>query len=347
MAKKRKTLPADFRDLLETGDLAALQAVFDKCELDARGGYSKTTALGFADCPDDLARWLVGQGLDVDTSSLRDQRTPLHERASGWRSIAVLIELGADVNVRDSQGSTPMHAAAMVPHNLEALISGGAEVDPVARRSTPLRSALISCENAQIAMVAESAAVLIAAGAAIPDDASELVTQIGTRLEFARSKFNPDFIEETDAGLRRLYELFDVEPVPRRLTHDGTSRIEVDATDTKGQYAELWALLVPVSGPATIVQGEVLRLAGKLSREIDGNGSINWNNDFRSMTDALGVHLASGKPVDNLDELAPMLGRIRTGNAPQADLACVRESAVAWVLGNPDPTPLPTPSYAH
>ncbi len=241
-----------------------------------------------------------------------------------------------------------MHAAVTRPHHLELLIASGAEVDPVYNHGiTPLRAGLISCSNAGIPRVAQSAAVLLAAGAAVPDDATELVTRIGTNLEFARSKFNPDFIEETDAGLAQLYELFDVAPVPGRVTHEGTSRIQVTTTDVDSRYDELWTLLVPVSGPAANVQGEALRLVGQISREIAGNGSINWNNDFRAMTDAIGVHLASGRPVANLDELAPTLKRIRTGGADAADLRSMKDAAVTWILANPDPTLLPTPSYRH
>jgi hypothetical protein len=50
MAKKRKTLPKDFEELLKKGDLEELKAVFDKYELDARGGYAKETALAYDRC---------------------------------------------------------------------------------------------------------------------------------------------------------------------------------------------------------------------------------------------------------------------------------------------------------
>ena len=56
MAKaKRKTLPEDFESRLEKGTMAELKAVFDICEIDARGGYGKQTALAFDRCPDELA----------------------------------------------------------------------------------------------------------------------------------------------------------------------------------------------------------------------------------------------------------------------------------------------------
>lgn len=62
MARKRKTLPKNFNELIEAGDITALQEVFTMCELDAYGGYSKTTALSFFNVPDELVRWLVEQG---------------------------------------------------------------------------------------------------------------------------------------------------------------------------------------------------------------------------------------------------------------------------------------------
>lgn len=71
---------------------------------------------------------------------------------------------------------------------------------------------------------------------------------------------------------------------------------------------------------------------------------MNWDGSFRAMTDAIGALLASGNPVANLDELAPRLKQIRTGDAEDADLRSVREAAVAWVLANPDPLPPLTPS---
>ena len=57
MAKK-KLLPKNFDELLEKGDLNALKAVFDTCEVDARGGYDKQPAIAFDLCPDELVRWL-------------------------------------------------------------------------------------------------------------------------------------------------------------------------------------------------------------------------------------------------------------------------------------------------
>ena len=58
---KSQTLPRDFEKLLKREDLTTLKKVFDTCSLDAVGGYARSTALAFADCPDELAAWLVSQ----------------------------------------------------------------------------------------------------------------------------------------------------------------------------------------------------------------------------------------------------------------------------------------------
>ncbi len=81
MAKaKRKTLPKDFGELLKSADLEALKAIFDNVDLDARGGVFKQCTLAFNDCPDDLSRWLVEQGADVNCGDSYSE-TPLHARA--------------------------------------------------------------------------------------------------------------------------------------------------------------------------------------------------------------------------------------------------------------------------
>src|SRR5690349_5635643 len=150
---RRKTLPKDFGELLATADLATLQAVFERCDLDARGGYAKQTALAFDECPDPLARWLVSQGADlgaVDTWG----NTPLHRRARTWPSnIAVLLELGADVNADTTSIGTPLHAAADSKHagNARLLLAHGARVDARNRGGlTPLEVALRGCTNAEL-----------------------------------------------------------------------------------------------------------------------------------------------------------------------------------------------------
>ena len=367
MARKRKTLPEDFEAILQSGDLAAMQAVFDGCELDARGGFAKQVALAFADCPDELARWLVAQGLGVDTP---DQYglSALHARAGHWRGdIAILLELGADPQ-RDPGSGTPLHRAAQV-HNLEAarrLLDHGARIDARnAQGLTPLGSALQQCSNAKLGTMAPMAELLLAAGAKSgagkpgllgqlfggkaqteADDPAlkAMVRKLGETFEFHRAGFNPDSVAAASAGLDRLYALFGVEPVPRRELHAMDAPIRASAAGWQDRHAELWQALVPGKGAAPSVQGEVIRISGRIAHELDGNGGINWDDDYRRMADAWLAHVGSGTalPAAQLAEAVRLVSAIKSKRG-NPDRMC--ELAVAWVDANPQPAALAPPDY--
>ncbi|MGW7532558.1 ankyrin repeat domain-containing protein [Amycolatopsis sp. NPDC054798] len=351
--RKRKTLPKNFDEMLTSASLAELQAVFARTELDAHGGYGKETALGYLDCPDELVVWLVSQGLDVDAA---DQygKTPLWTRAARGEAaqIPLLLSLGAELERPHSLHGTPLHGAAshQRPATVRVLIEHGANVHVTIGENpgrTPLMSGLRNTSNIGIAGMAETAALLLKAGAAVTDQAREQVRRIGTDFEFHREGFNPDYLAETDAGLRELYRLFDVEPIPPRLTHDGSSPITVPDGTWQEQHRLLWELLVPSSGAAKTVQGEAIRLTGKVAREVLDNGSGNWDRDFRAMTDTLPGYLASGTPLPDteLREAQALAKSTRSGNGTDEELARLSELAVAWVRLNSTPLPLASPSY--
>ena len=111
MGKKRKTLPSNFNELVKTEDISSLKEVFRLCEWDARGGYSKGTALSFRQIPDEMVRWLVEQGADINAAD-KYKRTPLHAQAATWSgNIPLFLELGADLEALDYQNETPLHSA--------------------------------------------------------------------------------------------------------------------------------------------------------------------------------------------------------------------------------------------
>jgi hypothetical protein len=126
---------------------------------------------------------------------------------------------------------------------------------------------------------------------------------------------------------------------------DGAVPITVSATLWQEQFQELWNLLVPNAGNAETEQGEVIRLAGKLTREILDNGSVNWDADFRSMADALTAYPASRMAVADGGELAALRKIVRVGHGDKPTLYRLTELAVAWVLANPYPVPLRDPPY--
>lgn len=349
--RKRKTLPKNFGELLSSASLAELQAVFRRTELAARGGYGKETAIGFLECPDELIVWLVEQGLDVDAANQYGE-TPLWTRAARGAAaqIPLLLSLGADIERPRAHSGTPLHGAAgrQRPETVRVLIEHGANVHATIDGKpgrTPLLHGLRLTENIGIAGMAETAALLLEAGASVPDEARELVRRIGAKFEFHRPNFSRDLLDATDAGLHELYRLFDVEPVPPRLIHDGTSPIAVPDGTWQKQHDHLWELLVPPSGAAKTVQGEAIRLSGKVAHEILDNGSINWDHSFRAMADALPACFASGTPLPELQEAQTLAKRIRSGNGTDDELARLSELAVAWVRLNPTPLPMTSPDY--
>jgi len=106
----------------------------------------------------------------------------------------------------------------------------------------------------------------------------------------------------------------------------------------------LWQLLVPAQGAAATLQGEIIRLSGRISHEIEGNGGINWDADFDRMVDAALVILASGQalPAADLHEAAALARELRGRNGDTARLA---RMAVEWVRLNPVPFALGVVGY--
>lgn len=291
----------------------------------------------------------VEQGADLAAGDSYGD-TPLHSRARNWRqNIEILIELGADVNHDASGRGTPLHNAADSgkAENVRTLLAHGAHVDPLNDGDqTPLEYALLRCSNAGIEQMAKVAELLIAAGARRSAEAQGYVTRIGESFEFHRGNFNAKSLPATSAALEKLYTLFDVTPVPRRAMHDGKSPIVAKAERWQDQHQELWELLVPSSGAADTVQGEVVRIAGRIANELDGNGGGNWDAGFRQMADAFLAHVGSGNPLPDtaLTEAGEVVVELkRKGDDPWR----LCKLAVEWVALNPEPVKLPPPPYTR
>lgn len=354
MAKrKRVTLPKNFKEIVEAGDIEMLKAVYNQCELYATydGRYGMNTALHYYGIPCELVRWLVEQGLDVNIENYYG-RTPLYEQTTiGSDTVKVLFELGADIEKPDRYGNRPLHNATRYfrTDTVRFLVENGANIYAENdMNQTPLASSLAVCSNDNIPKMAEISAVLLEAGAKVTSDMVERVRQIGEEFEFHREAFNKDYLAETDAGLKRLYTLFGVAPIAKRQMHDGVSPIIVEDGSWEKQYEALWNLLVPSRGAAKTVQGEVIRITGRVRDELYRNGGANWDKNYRKMLNALLTYFASGEALSESElEVAKRLISSIHAKGDDEDSITDRlcELSVLWVLLNPNPFLLSKPDY--
>ncbi len=346
MAKKRKTLPKNFNELLENSDIQELIAVFDKCEIEARGGYSKGIALSFEECPHELAKWLLEQGTDIEAVDNYGY-TPLQSRSSHWKgNIKSLIDLGADINAHNRKG-TPLHCAVSNhrSENVKILLEHGAEIDvltdygygPDGKDCSELEVTLMACNNRDIKDALEITKLLLAAGAKRTDRMKKSITEMGKKLEAYRPDSHDEYFEEMSIAMDEFYQLFEVEPVAKKIVYDGTSPIEVKSSTWQKQHEELWTMLVPNSGTAKTVQGEVIRITGKVARELLDNGGVNWDTEYKKMVDAYFSYVQQEDKLSEIDleELSVIVDEVKKGNATNTYV--MSELGVKWVLQNPNP----------
>ena len=350
-AAKLKKLPKDFPQLLQASpfDLEAVKAVFARCAIDARGGYMEETALMMSGCTVELAHWLVAQGADVNAVD-KYGNTALHAWSRRvWKTlpVALLLELGCQADARDKEGLTPLHCAAD-GKNLEAvrtLLAHGVECNAVDQNQhTPLEYALLRASNLDLPRLAPVAEALLQAGATVSSKARDYTRKLATTFDFHRAKLDAALLQAGSSALDTLCGLLSVEkPVPRRL-HDGSEAITVNASSWQKQHAELWQLLVPSSGPAKTVQGEVIRISGRIGDELQRNGGCNWDTHYDAMAEALLGHVQTQVALseEELRELRAAVKSLRREDASNATLARL---SVAWVLKNPTPVTLSKPTY--
>ncbi|MDE6598342.1 MAG: ankyrin repeat domain-containing protein [Clostridia bacterium] len=344
MAKKRKTLPKDFKAIVESGDFEAFKKVFDVCEINAYyNDLYKRTALFFNEATEEMLLWLLENGANVN-QKIEYGITPLHDAAGRFNGkLQFFIDHGSDVMAESNNRLTPLHYAAdPCPKldNIKILLQNGADINAKGgyNGATPLDYMLMRCENYHINFVADAAEFLIDAGAIISDLSKKCVKRIGENFEFIRDRYDPDGIEEADRGLGKLYKLFGVPAVPKRVVNDGKTLIEVKSSGWRAQYKELWQMLVPGSGKAKLLQGEVIRITGKISHEILDNGGANWCGDFRKMLDALSVYLRRNNSLNDEDlNEADKLIKAIDAYSENEELDRLCELSVKWIIQNPEP----------
>jgi ankyrin repeat protein len=355
MAKAlKKRLPKNFEDILKealvSGNMTKAQAVFETCDINARGGYGEATALMMSECSPTLARWLIDKGADINAVNIYGDTAlsqSIRVRYDNHLPPDVLIDLGADIHLLNDEGCSALHAAADAK-NLKALsllLSRGAVVDALSKNQlTPLEYALKRISNIGLVEMVPVAKMLLAAGARSSQQSQAFVKRAAEEFEFHRAGFNKKLVEETSHAARALCELFNVEPPAVRQMHDGKSPIVAAGTTWAQQFESLWLAFVPSSGAAETVQGEVVRIAGKLSEQLVQECGGDWDKDFAAMLRAWLKHLASNNALNDA-QLNEAKAIVALGRDADEKALGMPKLSVAWVKLNPTPIKLPKPSY--
>lgn len=350
MAKKRATLPNDIYSILESNDFEAFKKVFDKCDINAyERDFIKKPMLCFYNIPVEWIRWLIENGANIEAADTY-QRTALwyHSSVNNVEKVRILLELGADIHTADKYQNGVLHAASSRFEVVQFLTQQGADIFAKNNRNlTPLQEMLSRCDNKDIAQAAKTAALLLHLGEKVTKFAKEQVIRIGENFEFHRERINPDFLEETENGLQELYTLFKIKPVAKRIQHDGISPIIVPDEPLEKQFEYLWSFLVPSSGSAKTIQGEVIRISGKIRDEILRNGAGNWDKHFKKMLSAMIDYFQKGNPLQEIamekaNELKTLLYEGDDDGENSFELA---KLAVLWVQQNPEAIALDKVDY--
>lgn len=113
------------------------------------------------------------------------------------------------------------------------------------------------------------------------------------------------------------------------------------------EQPRLWNELVPRSGQAATVQGELIRCTGKLSDEAYRNGNINWGPGHERMLGFVGDTLTDFQTFtpDEIARATKAVAEIHA-NVDRPDVSghgsphyLLTEMAVRWCLANPEPIP--------
>jgi hypothetical protein len=113
------------------------------------------------------------------------------------------------------------------------------------------------------------------------------------------------------------------------------------------EQKRLWKELVPSSGQADTLQGELVRIAGKLTDEAYRNGNANWDGDCTRMWRFVGEKLDD--PATFPDEERALIREtveqiIRDRDRPDlsgqgSTYYVVMEKVVDWCMAHPEPIP--------
>lgn len=271
------------------------------------------------------------------------------------KSVKYLIDKGVSPTVKDSYGVTPLQYA-MRGKNIEVvklLLEVGADPNVQDNKGDLVPFKMACCiypfNKELVELFLKYGANIYSVDNTTGETWLDIINN--TKLEEWNEMKN--FLNNYEAKLKaegKLPPKFDKKVmISDKPLHDGKSEIKIKEYDNwLEQYKELWKLLVPKRGKALIIQGEVIRICGKLEHEVLDNGKINWDKDFELMTNTLRRYLLTTGTLLSEEEnkkVKSIILKIKRGTVKEKDFDILTKLCTKWILLNPIPFELKTVPY--
>lgn len=348
----RKTLPADIEQIIASGDVEAVAQAVARCEIGAylRGAVYEPRLMHFP-ASEEITDFLLARGEDINSRD-RYERTPIHARVRSrcLDQIPMLIARGGDINARDTSDQTALFGVVerFPVADVSQMITWGADPLVVADSRVYGKATLVESVVAWHNFLDTPRALavirlLLSVGAPVGERVSTALRSMDRmRCTFITHGL-PETIsqatfDEASAALSELCALFGVEQREAQHAPVVGERLELDpSVPALRQHGELWDLFVPDSGQCQTLQGEVIRIAGRVGHEVYDNGGINWDRSFGKLLDQYLRVVASGVslPPDSLSRAEAAVASLKSRSMSHQAVDDITELAVEWVRLNP------------
>lgn len=300
---------------------------------------------------EEITDFLLARGEDINSRD-RYERTPIHARVRSrcLDQIPLLIARGGDINARDTSDQTALYDVVerFPVADVSRMISWGADplvvADSRVYGKATLVENVVSWHNFLDAPRALAVIrLLLSVGAPV----GERVPVALRSMDRMRCTFvthglpetvSQTVFDEASAALSELCALFGVEQREAKPAPVVGERLELDpSVPALRQHGELWDLLVPDSGQCQTLQGEAIRIAGRVGHEVYDNGGINWDRSFGKLLDQYLSVVRSGLPMppDSVARAEAAVASLKSRSMSHQAVDDITELAVAWVRLNP------------
>lgn len=348
----RKTLPADIEQIIASGDVEAVAQAVARCEIGAylRGSAYEPRLMHFP-ASEEITDFLLARGEDINSRD-RYGRTPIHARVRSrcLDQIPMLIARGGDINARDTSDQTALFGVVerFPVADVSRMIAWGADPRVVADSRVYGKATLMEYALRQESLFDAPRALpvmrlLLSLGAPVGERVPVALRSMDRMRCTCITHGLPDHlsqsrVDEASAALSELCALFAVEQREAQRAPAVGERLELDpSVPALRQHGELWDLLVPDSGQCQTLQGEVIRIAGRVGYEVYDNGGINWDRSFGKLLDQYLNVVRSGLPMppDSVARAEAAVASLKSRSMSHQAVDDITELAVAWVRLNP------------